>query len=304
SRTVNLFYQQGNRYNINTSSFLTRNYGAKVVYGFPLSEVNRYSLGLGYRHGMMAPYCSSPIEFKNFVGNPANGRVEINPSFCPGLDPTVPVNVPLPTLTYDNIMGMIGFAHDTRNRTVLPTRGTLQQLQLRVALPIGSETYYKATWSQFTFVPLGAGFVYGVNSLVGIGGAYGDTSSLPPYEHFFAGGPSSVAGYQSGTLTPLDSNGLSYGGEFATWVRNELIIPNFLGGPSAQHSYRVAFFLDAGNVFATPGDFSWDGIRGSYGIALTWLTPLGAMRFSYAIPFHYQPGDRLERFQFSLGAYF
>lgn len=301
SRTMSLFYQQGNRYNVNTSSFLTRNYGASLRYGFPLSEFDSYSLGATFRHGMLTPYCSSPIEFKNFVGNPANGSVEFNPSFCRGLDSTVPVNTPLPTLTYNNLIGLVGFTHDTRNRTVLPTRGTLQQLQLRVALPVGSQTFYKATWSQFTFVPIGWGFVYGLNSFVGLGHEYGDTTTLPPYAHFYAGGPDSVAGYESGTLTPRDSNGLSYGGGFSTWMRNELILPSFFGG---KHSHRIALFLDAGNVFGEPSDFNTGDLRASYGLSFTWLTPLGAMRFSYAIPFRDQPGDRLERFQFSLGAYF
>ncbi len=301
SRTERLFYEQGNRFNVNTSSFLTRNFGGSVSYGFPLSEFDSYSLGATYRHGMLTPYCNSPDEFKRFTGDPANGHVSYDNSFCTGLDPTLPVNVQLPTLTYNNIIGTIGFTHDTRNRTVLPTQGTLQQWQLQVALPIGSQTYYRATWNQFTFIPIGAGFIYGLNSEIGVGHQYGKTSTLPPYAHFYTGGPDSVAGYKAGTLTPLDSNGLSYGGGLTTWMRNELILPNFLGH---ANSYRAAFFIDAGNVFAEPGDFKTSDIRASYGLSLTWLTPLGAMRFSYAIPFHDQPGDQTERLQFSLGSYF
>jgi outer membrane protein insertion porin family len=87
-------------------------------------------------------------------------------------------------------------------------------------------------------------------------------------------------------------------------MQNELILPNFLGGPSARNSYRMAFFVDAGNVFDHPGDFSFKYIRASYGLGLTWLTPIGALHFSYAVPFHYRVGDNLARFQFTLGAYF
>ncbi|MGH9436275.1 MAG: BamA/TamA family outer membrane protein, partial [Terriglobia bacterium] len=136
------------------------------------------------------------------------------------------------------------------------------------------------------------------------GDAYGKTTDLPPYERFFAGGADSVAGYEDATLGPLDSNGLPYGGDLVTWVQNELILPNFLGGPSAKNSYRAAFFVDAGNVFNHPGDFSFKYIRASYGLGVTWLTPIGALHFSYAIPFHYRIGDNLARFQFTLGAYF
>lgn len=304
SRTIGIFYQQGTQLNVNTSQFLTKNYGGSISYGFPLSEFNSYSLGATYQHGTLTPYCSSPAEFQDFVSNPANGSVTVVNSYCSGLDPSVPVNTPLSTLTYNNLVATAGFSHDTRNRTVLPTRGTLQQFDLKLAIPPGSETYYTLTWNQTSFFPLGLGLVYGLNSYVGVGSSYGKTTDVPPYEHFFAGGPDSVAGYQDGTLGPLDSNGLAYGGNFVSWLQNELVLPNFLGGPNEQHSYRLALFIDAGNVFAQPGDFSLKKIRASYGIGVTWLTPIGALHFSYAIPFHYQPHDRLERFQFSLGAYF
>ncbi len=302
-RTVGVFYRQGTQLNVNTSQFLQRNYGASLRYGFPLSDFDSYSLGVAYHHGSLSPYCQSSTQFKDFVSNPDNGSVTVVPSYCSGLG-TVPVNAPLSTLTYNNLLFTVGFVHDTRNRTVLPTRGTLQRLGLRVATPLGQQEYYRATWSQFTFVPMGFwGLTYGINSLVGVGHKYGKTTTLPPYAHFFAGGPDSVAGYKAGTLGPRDSNNLPYGGEFSTWVRNELILPNFLGKQHAN-SYRLALFLDAGNVFATPGDFNFGDIRASYGIGITWLTPLGALGFSYAVPLRSQPGDYLERFQFTLGAYF
>jgi len=139
---------------------------------------------------------------------------------------------------------------------------------------------------------------------VALANTYGKTQQVPPYEHYFAGGPESVAGYEAGTMGPLDSNGNPYGGDFVSWVQNELILPSFLGGQKAAHSYRAAIFVDAGNVFARPGDFRVRNLRASYGVGLTWLTPIGALHFSYAIPFRTKPGDRLSRFQFSLGAYF
>lgn len=304
SRTTAVFYSRGTSLTSYASQFESKNYGGAVTYGFPLSEFDSYRLGGTLRHGLLTPYCSSPTQFLNFVNNPANGSVDPVPSYCAGSDPTVPVNTTLSNLTYNNLVVTAGYTHDTRNRTVLPTRGTLQDFTLNVAVPPGSETYYKATWNQMTFVPIKAGFVFGVNSMVGVESVYGKSAEVPPYEHFFAGGPETVAGYDSGTLGPLDSNGNPYGGNLVTWVQNELILPNFLGGAEGKNAYRAAFFVDAGNVFSKPSDFSLNQIRASYGIGITWLTPIGALRFSYAIPFHTQPFDRTTRFQFTLGAYF
>ncbi|MGH8281980.1 MAG: BamA/TamA family outer membrane protein, partial [Gammaproteobacteria bacterium] len=45
-------------------------------------------------------------------------------------------------------------------------------------------------------------------------------------------------------------------------------------------------------------------MRVSAGLAATFLTPLGAMKFSYAFPLNPKPGDLTERFQFTLGTYF
>ena len=45
-------------------------------------------------------------------------------------------------------------------------------------------------------------------------------------------------------------------------------------------------------------------LRASAGIAATFLTPLGAMRFSFAIPFRREDTDELEKFQFTVGTVF
>lgn len=304
SRTFTLFYTKGTNIIQNSSAFQTKNYGAALSYGFPISEFDSYSLGGNFRHGTISPYCNSSTQLMDFTSNPNNGNVNVVQAYCAGPDSTVPLNVGLANLTYNNYMLTGGYIHDTRNRTVLPTSGTLQQLSMGVAIPIGSQTYYTASWNQMTFFPIRAGFVYGINSMIGIGGAYSSTSDLPPYERYFAGGPESVAGYESGTLGPRDSNNLPYGGDLVTWAQNELIIPNFIGGAGAENSYRVALFVDVGNVYAKPSDFSFTYLRASYGLGVTWLTPIGALHFSYAIPFHYRIGDNLARFQFTLGSYF
>jgi len=92
------------------------------------------------------------------------------------------------------------------------------------------------------------------------------------------------------------------------YAQNEFVLPSFSKSDQAEGTYnassRFAFFVDFGNVFAFPGDFAFHELRASYGFAATFLTPLGAMKFSYAFPISPKPGDQLERLQFTLGAYY
>jgi len=39
-------------------------------------------------------------------------------------------------------------------------------------------------------------------------------------------------------------------------------------------------------------------------VALTWISPMGPMKFSYAAPLNKQAADRLQKFQFTLGSMF
>jgi outer membrane protein insertion porin family len=67
---------------------------------------------------------------------------------------------------------------------------------------------------------------------------------------------------------------------------------------------RLSVFVDAGNVFAQPSDWDYTALRASVGAAFSWISPLGALTFSYAVPINDQPGDELEAFQFNVGTLF
>ena len=45
-------------------------------------------------------------------------------------------------------------------------------------------------------------------------------------------------------------------------------------------------------------------LRYSAGAAVTWLSPLGPMKFSYAYPIKKKDSDEIQRFQFQLGTTF
>jgi outer membrane protein insertion porin family len=73
-------------------------------------------------------------------------------------------------------------------------------------------------------------------------------------------------------------------------------------GSGVDKTLRLFGFFDAGNVF--DGTVNLSDLRKSYGFGLSWISPLGPLKFSYALPVNDKTTDRLQRFQFQIGTAF
>lgn len=112
-----------------------------------------------------------------------------------------------------------------------------------------------------------------------------------------------------------------FGGNILVEGGVELLFP--LPFIKDQRSVRSAFFIDMGNVFSTycPEsrlvtdtrgntidtncyDLSFDQLRYSFGIGVSWITGFGPLTFSYAKPLNEEDADETEAFQFTLGRSF
>ena len=79
-----------------------------------------------------------------------------------------------------------------------------------------------------------------------------------------------------------------------------------------QRSLRSAFFFDFGNVFSDNckdyqincSEPSFDELRYSYGVGVTWITGFGPMSLAIAKPTNAGPRERTEEFQFTVGNVF
>jgi outer membrane protein insertion porin family len=143
---------------------------------------------------------------------------------------------------------------------------------------------------------------------------------LPFFKHFYAGGPSSVRGFQPNTLGPLDETATfnraqPLGGPIKSTGSFEFIFPTLINAAGA----RLSAFVDYGAVFASRQDFEFDKIRVSTGLALQWQSPMGPISISYSVPIRYEKGslfdpdgtgpqqpylvgeDQIERLQFTFG---
>lgn len=129
---------------------------------------------------------------------------------------------------------------------------------------------------------------------------------LPFFENFYAGGVRSVRGFRDNTLGPqeapyADSTYLQpVGGSVKTVGSLEMYFPTLLDTPAA----RISAFVDFGNVYEDIDAFDAGQLRVSTGAALMWRSPMGPISISYAIPLRDEPGDELERLQFTFGGSF
>ena len=71
-----------------------------------------------------------------------------------------------------------------------------------------------------------------------------------------------------------------------------------------SQAFRLATFVDGGNVFDSPDTFDTGGLRYSTGVAARWLSPFGPLSISLAAPLNAEDDDKEEPFQFSFGVPF
>jgi outer membrane protein insertion porin family len=316
SRTVSATYRQISQFTTSSSDFETETGTLAVDYGWPISEFQSLRMGLAVqRSDLFTDPNSSADEAFFWVQNNGNTYTE-----------TSSIGVPPLAFTYygtrfDTFTYSLGWSYDSRNRAIFATRGSRHRANTGYTLPGSDVEFYTFNYDYLQFVPLGKWFTVMLNSELAYGESLGDTTSLPPYRRFFAGGPESVRGYRESRLGPKDSFGNPYGGNLKFTNQFELLLPM----PAKwRNSARFSAFFDIGNVFSTDDvafvgrdrvtpvsyDFSFDELRYSTGVAVQWMAPLGVFRFSYAIPLNEFKGDNVyypdetEGFQFSIGQAF
>jgi outer membrane protein insertion porin family len=277
SRGFRLFYQNIDSSELNTASYIRNAGGGQITFGFPLNEFDTLRLSPGYQHLWIDTTTSTPSEIVQDLDE--NGD------------------------TYDQITLDASWSRDTRNRTIFPTDGSLNQVAGQFALPGSTAEFYKLNYRGIAYYPLARWLTWTFGGEVGYGDGYSGTSGLPFFENFYAGGLRSVRGYKSNTLGPrYASNNEPSGGAFKTIASTQFILP--VPFMEKSENVRVAAFFDVGNVFATTSDFEANELRYSVGLSGLWLSPLGPIVLSVAAPFNDQSGDETEVFQFSFGVPF
>lgn len=277
SQGFDISYRETDAGNANVTRFDSRVIGAGVSLGVPVTEFNFLNLGFKYEKTKIDTEGRAADEVTEFLEELGSDE-------------------------FDVLRLSGGFAYDTRNKALLPDRGTFHQIRAQVAVPGVDLQYYKLDYDARWFYPVTEDYVLVFQGQVGYGDGYGDTDELPFFENFYAGGPRTVRGYEENTLGPRDSNGRALGGNFLVVGNAELILPvPFI---DELKSVRLTAFVDAGNVYGTDEDIDPSDIRLSAGLSGLWISPFGVLTVSIAQPFNDQDGDDTQPFQFTFGTSF
>jgi len=194
------------------------------------------------------------------------------------------------------------WSRDTRNSRLLPDEGSLTRISGELAVPGIDLSHYKINVSHSHFFPLTESFALAVDGRFGFGDGLADTEDLPLVDNFFAGGIGSVRGFEANTLGPRDSRDEPLGGNLVVNGTVELILPV----PLVENSeaMRLTSFFDFGNVFGPDEDLELQELRTSVGLSAIWLSPLGAITVSAALPLNDKDEDDTQPIQFTFGTTF
>ena len=279
SQGYNAFYRETDTDDANTNiaSFSTDSFGASTSFGIPIAENDRLSLSFGYENTQInLPELTTVSRYNEFVAREGD--------------------------QYDTFSVTLGWSKNTKNHSVLPTRGTLQRVTASVAVPGGSLQYYKLNYEDKRYQPLTENLTLAFGGKVGYGAAYGSTEDFPFFQNFYAGGQNSVRGFKANTLGITEDN-QSLGGNLLVTAGAELIFPiPFVQKP--LKSFRLSSFVDVGNVYDENENFDAGLLRYSMGLSAIWISPFGPVSVSLARPFNEQDDDETEVFQFSVGSTF
>ncbi len=288
SRGFNLSVTKTDASENNISNYLIDRLSLSMNYGIPLSEFNRLRFEFGAVQNELTFSSGTADEVFDFV-------IDNDDKYDENTDTST-----IDSAEYASAFGSISFSKDTRNRRIFADTGHLNSISMQVFA--GELDFYKFRYRHESAFPVTETIIYNLGSQLAYGESFGETSDLPFFEKFTAGGVRSVRGYDRNSLGPLDSNNDPLGGNLRFIVVNELLLPFEPFGSS--ETFRLALYWDAGNVFTDTDTFETDELRQSVGLSAKWFSAIGPLEFSYAFPINDEAGDDTRNFQFALGASF
>ena len=275
SRSFEVYNRRTDPSELNLGDYIIETTGAGLRFGYPISEFERISFGAGYEGTDLEVGPFSPDRFQRYVNDFGNSSYAI--------------------------LLNAGYSFDSRDSAIAPTRGRVTRLTAEYATPLGDQEFIRTTYQEQFYFPISKLYTLALNGEItggfGLGG-----SPYPIFRNVYAGGIGTVRGYRSSTLGPRDADNVPIGGAKRVIANAEFFFP--IPGMSRDRTFRAFTFLDAGNVFQTNEKIKFGELRYSTGVGISWLSPVGPLKFSLGVPLNKEPQDETQRVQFTIGTGF
>lgn len=280
SRTFDLFYRTTRPYYGDINAYSLVNSGVGLRFGVPFSEKDRVFVGANIEQTQIRTGTGLPdayIDYSNQFG-----------------------------LTSRALPLTLGWSGDERDSALVPTRGTYQRVFADVSAA-GEARYYRANYQFQQYIPLTKKYTFAFNTDLGYGSGMSG-KPFPIFKNYYVGGLGSVRGFQQATLGPtrqtsaINTLPVYLGGAKKVVLNGEFIGP--FPGAGNDKTLRAFAFVDAGYAFGETDPVRLSELRSSYGVGLSWISPMGPLRFSYGIPLKQQAGDKIQKLQFQIGTSF
>tara|TARA_B100001146_G_scaffold212534_1_gene212066 strand:+ start:3980 stop:6277 length:2298 start_codon:yes stop_codon:yes gene_type:complete len=248
-----------------------------VRYRIPLTEYDSMALSAAVEDITLTSTVDTPIEFGDFIDNHSQSTTLL-------------------------LSGSL--VRDTRDNRLFPSKGFWNRATAEISFPGSDLEFYTVSARSVWYRPIGKNLTFGLNGQLGYGAGYGELDTLPFYKNFYAGGARSLRGYKARSLGPqsVGAGKQSLGGSKRVVFGGELKFP--VPGLDDSRDKRLVLFFDGGQVYSKTESIDVSDFRFSTGLAFEWMSAIGPIAFSYAIPFNDSLEDNVEHFQFTLGGLF
>lgn len=281
SRTLDAYYRTRRPYENQEGDYRLVTEGLSLRFGVPFTEVDTVFLGAGLEQTTIEPGANLPqayVDYANTFGDTST-------------------SLPL----------TLGWTRDNRDSALVPTRGRLQRVNAELSFT-GDARYVKGNYQFQQYIPLTLQYTLAFNAELGYGKGL-NGRPFPVFKNFFGGGLGSVRGFEGGTLGPTspvnnstNNSVINIGGNRSIALNTEFIAP--FPGAGNDRTLRMFGFFDVGNIYGENEQMNLSRLRASVGVGVSWVSPIGPLRFAYAKPVRDFPGDRIQTFQFQIGTSF
>nr|WP_233252858.1 outer membrane protein assembly factor BamA [Limnohabitans sp. T6-20] len=280
SRTIDVFQRTTRPYLGDINSYSLVNSGLGLRFGVPVTETDTVFLGANAEQTHIKSGTGLPDPYKEYA------------------DKFGSTSTALP-LT-------LGWARDGRDSALVPSKGIYQRVNADLSLA-GDVRYFRSNYQFQQYFPLSKKYTLAINADIGWGkGLSGQ--EFPLFKNFYVGGLGSVRGFEQSTLGPARATSSSnstlvyLGGPKKLVLNTEFMMP--FPGAGNDKTLRLYGFTDVGRAYGENEKLSLGELRASAGIGLSWISPMGPLRFSYATPIRKQTGDKIQKLQFQIGTSF